>query len=76
MTAGAAAGAAAAALTTPLDVCKTLLNTQEDGVGKTRGLVQAVKKVYVVAGVPGFFKGMQPRIFVSDASYSHLLVNL
>lgn len=62
MTAGAAAGAAAAALTTPLDVCKTLLNTQEDGVGKTRGLVQAVKKVYLAAGVPGFFKGMQPRI--------------
>lgn len=62
MTAGAAAGAAAAALTTPLDVCKTLLNTQEDGVGKTRGLVQAVQKVYKAAGIRGFFKGMQPRI--------------
>lgn len=62
MTAGAAAGAAAAALTTPLDVCKTLLNTQEDGVGKTKGLVQAVKKVYRAAGMGGFFKGMQPRI--------------
>jgi len=60
--AGGAAGAAAAALTTPLDVCKTLLNTQEDGIGKTRGLVQAIKKVYMAAGLPGFFKGMQPRI--------------
>lgn len=62
MTAGAVAGAAAAALTTPLDVCKTLLNTQEDGVGKTRGLVQAIKKVYKAAGIGGFFKGMQPRV--------------
>uniref|UniRef100_A0A336MJ81 CSON001943 protein n=1 Tax=Culicoides sonorensis TaxID=179676 RepID=A0A336MJ81_CULSO len=60
--AGGAAGASAAALTTPLDVCKTLLNTQEDGVGKTQGLIQAVKKVYNVAGISGFFKGMQPRI--------------
>lgn len=62
MIAGGAAGASAAALTTPLDVCKTLLNTQEDGVGKTQGLIQAVKKVYSVAGMSGFFKGMQPRV--------------
>lgn len=62
MIAGGAAGAASAALTTPLDVCKTLLNTQEDGIGKTRGLVQAIKKVYSAAGMSGFFKGMQPRI--------------
>lgn len=62
MIAGGAAGASAAALTTPLDVCKTLLNTQEDGVGKTQGLIQAVKKVYSVAGIRGFFKGMQPRV--------------
>lgn len=60
--AGGAAGASAAALTTPLDVCKTLLNTQEDGVGRTRGLVEAIKKVYTAAGISGFFKGMQPRI--------------
>lgn len=60
--AGGAAGASAAALTTPLDVCKTLLNTQEDGVGRTRGLVEAIKKVYMAAGISGFFKGMQPRI--------------
>lgn len=62
MIAGGAAGASAAALTTPLDVCKTLLNTQEDGVGRTQGLIQAVKKVYNVAGISGFFKGMQPRV--------------
>lgn len=60
--AGGAAGAAAAAFTTPLDVCKTLLNTQEQGVGATNGLVDAVKKVYRVAGMAGFFKGIQARV--------------
>uniref|UniRef100_A0A182KFJ2 Mitoferrin n=1 Tax=Anopheles christyi TaxID=43041 RepID=A0A182KFJ2_9DIPT len=62
MVAGGVAGAAASALTTPLDVCKTLLNTQEDGAGKTRGLVEAAKKIYNTAGVMGFFKGMQARV--------------
>lgn len=57
--AGAAAGATAAAFTTPLDVCKTLLNTQED---TTRGLSDAIKKVYRVAGMRGFFKGLQARV--------------
>lgn len=41
--AGGAAGAAAAAITTPLDVVKTLLNTQE--TGNTKGMVQAVRQV-------------------------------
>lgn len=62
MVAGGAAGAAASALTTPLDVCKTLLNTQEDGAGKTKGLIQAAKKIYRTAGIMGFFKGMQARV--------------
>ncbi|CRK88035.1 CLUMA_CG001821, isoform A [Clunio marinus] len=62
MVAGGAAGAVAAAFTTPLDVCKTLLNTQETGIGSTRGLIDAVKKVYRVAGFKGFFKGLQARV--------------
>lgn len=40
--AGGAAGASAAAITTPLDVVKTLLNTQETG---SKGMVQAVRQV-------------------------------
>lgn len=43
MTAGAAAGACAAAITTPLDVVKTLLNTQETGF--IRGMPEAVRQV-------------------------------
>uniref|UniRef100_T1DEA6 Putative mitochondrial carrier protein mrs3/4 n=2 Tax=Psorophora albipes TaxID=869069 RepID=T1DEA6_9DIPT len=62
MVAGGAAGAAASALTTPLDVCKTLLNTQEDGAGKTRGLIEAAKKIYRTAGPLGFFRGLQARV--------------
>lgn len=45
MVAGAMAGAAAAAFTTPLDVIKTLLNTQETGIGQTKGMFQAIAKV-------------------------------
>lgn len=60
MVSGAAAGAVAAALTTPLDVCKTLLNTQQ-GI-RTSGLVHAVNTVYRLGGLGGFFRGVQARI--------------
>lgn len=46
--AGGAAGAAASAVTTPLDVMKTLLNTQEtqySGAGVTRGMKEAFWQV-------------------------------
>lgn len=43
--AGAAAGAAASAFTTPLDVIKTLLNTQETGIGLTKGMREACAQV-------------------------------
>lgn len=45
MVAGGLAGATAAAVTTPLDVVKTLLNTQETGIGQTKGMWQAIAKV-------------------------------
>ncbi|GAA6072875.1 mitoferrin-1 isoform X1 [Tachysurus ichikawai] len=66
---GAAAGAVSAALTTPLDVCKTLLNTQEDVVlnsarvsGHLSGMANALRTVYSLGGFPAFFKGVQARI--------------
>lgn len=43
--AGAAAGATASAFTTPLDVIKTLLNTQETGIGLTKGMAGAIRQV-------------------------------
>ena len=69
---GAAAGAIAAAATTPLDVCKTLLNTQavhatgnSAGTGGTAlvgGLAQAVATVYRHRGVRGYFGGVTARV--------------
>ncbi|XP_017772776.1 PREDICTED: mitoferrin-1 [Nicrophorus vespilloides] len=60
MTSGALAGAVASAITTPLDVCKTLLNTQQ--VGSIKGMRNAMKTVYRLGGFAGFFRGMQARI--------------
>lgn len=59
--AGALAGAVAAAVTTPLDVCKTLLNTQQGGV-KTQGMLDAIYMVYRLGGPTGYFRGMTARI--------------
>jgi len=64
---GGAAGAVAAAVTTPFDVCKTLLNTQESSaVAKygrdVHGIVSAAKTVYELRGVKGFFSGTTARV--------------
>lgn len=66
--AGAAAGAVAAACTTPLDMCKTVLNTQEASallqLQQTRvvGITGALRTIYLMNGIPGFFKGIHARI--------------
>jgi len=57
---GAAAGAIAAAATTPLDVCKTVLNTQQDGQAK--GMIDAIKQVYRLGGIQGYFRGLRARV--------------
>ncbi|XP_077425970.1 mitoferrin-2-like [Vanacampus margaritifer] len=73
---GALAGALAAAVTTPLDVCKTLLNTQEVAVAhvlqadvggspaarRISGLAEAFRTVYRTGGAAAFFKGVQARV--------------
>jgi solute carrier family 25 iron transporter 28/37 len=64
---GALAGATAAAVTTPLDVCKTLLNTQESCALAQRsraisGFSQAARMVYALQGVGGFFRGFSARV--------------
>ncbi|KAL3268830.1 hypothetical protein HHI36_007923, partial [Cryptolaemus montrouzieri] len=66
MISGAVAGATAAAITTPLDVCKTLLNTQKDA--SATGLIHAVKMVYRLGGPTGYFRGMQARIMYTMPS--------
>lgn len=68
MMSGATAGGFAAALTTPLDVCKTLLNTQEKinlnqkTYSTIRGMTHAVQTIYHCCGMKGYFRGMQARV--------------
>ncbi|KAG9464537.1 mitoferrin-2 [Eleutherodactylus coqui] len=69
MVSGACAGAVAAAATTPLDVCKTLLNTQESLAlnslnvsGHITGMANAFRTVYRIGGVTAYFRGVQARI--------------
>jgi solute carrier family 25 iron transporter 28/37 len=63
---GALAGAVAAAATMPLDVAKTLLNTQE-ACARTHltyinGMASAFRTIYEFRGFKGFFRGMQARV--------------
>ena len=64
--AGGVAGGMAAALTTPLDVAKTLLQTRGESkdmrIRNCSGLVEAWRLIYQRQGVAGFAKGLQPRI--------------
>ena len=63
---GAGAGACAAAITTPLDVAKTFLNTQEQKKNvadrRVRGMTSTLIKIYHVGGFKGYFKGLNARI--------------
>ena len=63
---GAIAGAGAALVTMPLDVCKTLLNTQEHcartSMSSVNGMMEAFKLVYEFQGLKGYFRGVQARI--------------
>lgn len=67
MLSGAGAGGVAAAITTPLDVAKTFLNTYEQrtGIGsdeKVRGMFKALVKIYQVSGFRGYFRGLSARV--------------
>ncbi|XP_052773281.1 mitoferrin-2-like [Mya arenaria] len=64
---GALAGAAAATITMPLDVCKTLLNTQEHcsrtNISYINGMGAAFRTVYEFQGFKGYFRGLTARVF-------------
>ncbi|WFD22547.1 Fe(2+) transporter [Malassezia equina] len=65
--AGGLAGATAAFLTNPLDVCKTLLQTRGcSSVPEVRAattITQAFRVIYAREGLRGFARGVKPRIF-------------
>lgn len=64
--AGGLAGAVAAAITTPLDVVKTLLQTrglaQDKEIRSAKGLFNAAAIIKRQFGWAGFLRGMRPRI--------------
>uniref|UniRef100_H2ZH07 Mitoferrin-1 n=1 Tax=Ciona savignyi TaxID=51511 RepID=H2ZH07_CIOSA len=63
MMSGGFAGGAAAFVTNPLDVCRTLLNTQQhNSDGTVRGLRQAIVMVYRTDGLRTFFRGVTARM--------------
>lgn len=73
MLSGGAAGAIAAAATTPLDVAKTLLNThaQKRTLARNKqihGMLNAMYKIYQVKGVRGYFRGLSARVIYQTPS--------
>ncbi|KAF8424061.1 mitochondrial carrier domain-containing protein [Tirmania nivea] len=69
---GGLAGAAAAAITTPLDVIKTLLQTRGTStdlrIKNCSGLLDAAKIIREKGGMRGFFRGLRPRIVTTMPS--------
>jgi hypothetical protein len=70
--AGAVAGGFAAALTTPMDVIKTMLQTRgsaSDAELRTvNGFMAGCRLLYQREGARGFFKGMRPRVLTTMPS--------
>ena len=64
--AGGLAGAVAGAVTTPLDVAKTLLQTRgtspDTEIRECRGLAHAFRIIWARDGLKGFARGLSPRV--------------
>ncbi|EJD07393.1 carrier protein [Fomitiporia mediterranea MF3/22] len=69
---GGLAGAVAAGITTPLDVAKTLLQTRgtsnDPEIRGARGIVDAVRIIYMRDGLKGFMRGLTPRVLTNMPS--------
>uniref|UniRef100_A0A060T618 ARAD1C16654p n=1 Tax=Blastobotrys adeninivorans TaxID=409370 RepID=A0A060T618_BLAAD len=68
--AGGIAGATAAAITTPLDVIKTLLQTRGYNPNATsvNSFYSGAKYIYNTSGMNGFLRGLRPRIVANMPS--------
>ncbi|KAL3152940.1 hypothetical protein ABBQ38_012241 [Trebouxia sp. C0009 RCD-2024] len=70
--AGSSAGAAAAAVTTPLDVVKTRLQTRDASLGR-KGTFACLRAVAKQEGIQGLFSGWGPRTLRTAAAYGILM---
>lgn len=59
---GSICGSIAAALTTPLDVCKTRLMLQQTNKADSTSIIQLMKSIYRRDGMKGLFSGVIPRV--------------
>jgi hypothetical protein len=70
--AGAVAGGFAAALTTPMDVIKTMLQTRGSATDAelrtVNGFMAGCRLLYQREGTRGFFKGVRPRVLTTMPS--------
>lgn len=70
--AGAVAGGFAAALTTPMDVVKTMLQTRGTATDRelrnVNGFLEGCRLVHQREGFRGFFKGVRPRVVTTMPS--------
>jgi hypothetical protein len=76
---GSLAGAIAGAITTPLDVMKTLLQTQSNNPADTNGkhysgIMDGMKWNYKHQGVAGLFRGLGPRVFWTSSQSALMFV--
>lgn len=72
MLAGAGAGAAAGAVTNPMDVAKTRLQVGTDLGRKYSGMVRTVHTIYKEEGLSAFGRGIFPRMLVHSMSAAML----
>lgn len=72
MISGGVAGGVAAAVTTPLDVAKTILQTkgtsQDLDIRNVKGMADAFKVIWARDGLKGFGRGLAPRVITAMPS--------
>eukprot|EP01118_Nematostelium_gracile_P012496 TRINITY_DN4569_c0_g1_i1.p1 TRINITY_DN4569_c0_g1~~TRINITY_DN4569_c0_g1_i1.p1 ORF type:complete len:267 (-),score=58.15 TRINITY_DN4569_c0_g1_i1:133-933(-) len=66
--AGGGSGMVAAALTNPLDVCKTRLQTQGDIGVKYKGMLDTLQTIWREEGRAGYLRGLPPRMALHSTS--------
>lgn len=74
---GAAAGGLAGTLTTPLDVVKTRMQTQNGTSGvilKSSSILSSLRTIYVNQGIGGLFSGIAPRFVWTSVQSSVMLL--
>lgn len=74
---GAAAGGLAGGLTTPLDVIKTRMQTQNGTssvILKSSSIISSLKTIYINQGVNGLFSGLAPRLVWTSVQSSVMLL--